>query len=195
MRALEKTDDNATFRSLDLPAEIRNIIYKLHFLDFADIHAAHTQPPVTLSSKVLLAEALPLFYGLVTFVLTTENRTDPDDWFRNELNLSHNTYSLLKMPDNDLSRIKNLRLTWEEVYRVPTQLVRIEYLTVDLTHRDVMGKALNISSTSSWHHGQKYKHVEDLLRASLNDFSYWKEDFALSLEHIKSIRAIVPRHY
>ena len=61
-RALEKADDLATFpRFLDLPAEIRNIIYELHFHDFDPFRGQHAQPPLTLASKQLRSEALPLF--------------------------------------------------------------------------------------------------------------------------------------
>lgn len=44
-RALEKADDNATFRFLDLPAEFRNMIYEFYISDLPDIRGLHKRPP------------------------------------------------------------------------------------------------------------------------------------------------------
>lgn len=71
IRALEKADDLATFpRFFDLPPEIRNVIYELHFNDFDTFTEKHAQPPLTLASRQLRLEALPLFYDCVTFGLS-----------------------------------------------------------------------------------------------------------------------------
>lgn len=72
-RALERADDLATFpRFFDLPAEIRNVIYELHFDDFEPFEEKFVQPPLTLASRQLRSEALPLFYDCATFGLTAD---------------------------------------------------------------------------------------------------------------------------
>lgn len=69
-RALETADDLATFpRFLDLPAELRNAVYELHFHGFDSFSGQYVQPPLTLSSRQLRSETLPLFYDCATFDL------------------------------------------------------------------------------------------------------------------------------
>ena len=70
-RALETADDLATFpRFLDLPAELRNAIYELHFHGFDSFNGEHVQPPLTMASRQLRSETLPLFYDCATFHLS-----------------------------------------------------------------------------------------------------------------------------
>lgn len=69
-RALETADDLATFpRFLDLPAELRNAIYELHFHGFDSSSGENVQPPLTMASRQLRSETLPLFYDCATFDL------------------------------------------------------------------------------------------------------------------------------
>lgn len=67
-KALEKADDQATFpKFFALPAELRNTIYELHARSLGDVPGVHQQPPLTVASKQLRHEALPLFYERATF--------------------------------------------------------------------------------------------------------------------------------
>lgn len=74
---LEQADDETTFsRFSDLPPEIRQIIYNLHF-KFLDTCTSTNkyQPPITLASRGIRHESLPLFYECCEFsVLTSGNR-------------------------------------------------------------------------------------------------------------------------
>lgn len=73
-RALETADDLATFpRFLDLPAELRNAIYELHFHGFDSFSGEHVQPPLTMASRQLRSETLPLFYDCATFELRAKS--------------------------------------------------------------------------------------------------------------------------
>ena len=51
-----------------------------------------------------------------------------------------------------------------------------EYLSVHLTHRNTVGKAVNITGSVLKSRG---KHVDDSLRASIRDFGCWENDFGL----------------
>ena len=70
---LEMADEEATFdRFLDLPPEIRQIIYHLHF-KFLDTWtpAPKYQPPITLASRGIRHESLPHFYESCEFSIRT----------------------------------------------------------------------------------------------------------------------------
>jgi len=114
-RALENADDLATFpRFLDLPAEIRNIIYELHFYDFDPFRGQHAQPPLTLASRQLRLEALPLFYDCATFGLFA---TSHHPRKRGVIQPGHqyialNSSDFTSMPAADFTRIKKFDLRW-----------------------------------------------------------------------------------
>ena len=70
---LEQADDGTTFsRFSDLPPEIRQIIYNLYF-KFIDTCTSTNkyQPPVTLASRGIRHESLPLFYESCMFSVFT----------------------------------------------------------------------------------------------------------------------------
>ena len=70
---LEREDENATFdRFLDLPAELRNHVYSLHF-GTLEIKSPSIPPPITSVSRQLRQESLALFFSTCTptFVFPT----------------------------------------------------------------------------------------------------------------------------
>jgi hypothetical protein len=95
---LQQADDAAVFdRFLQLAPELRTIVYQIYYGDFARLPTMPHQPPLTLVSKDIHAEALPIFYTNCTFFLrlhenlwehalartplattTHNNRNDPD---------------------------------------------------------------------------------------------------------------------
>jgi hypothetical protein len=71
---LERADDDATFRLMDLPPELRNIIFLHYFRSFlapysrySHLTAIKSQPPITRVSRALRQESLPLFYSCWEF--------------------------------------------------------------------------------------------------------------------------------
>ncbi|KAK5171386.1 uncharacterized protein LTR77_004530 [Saxophila tyrrhenica] len=69
-QALVTADDNPTFdRFLDLPPELRMMIYTFHFADYPRPMHAPEQPPVTRVSSLIRKEALPIFYFTLPFQL------------------------------------------------------------------------------------------------------------------------------
>lgn len=188
-RALEKADDNATFRFLDLPAEIRNMIYEVYFLDLPDLSSAHVQPPLTLVSRVLRTEALPVFYGSATFIFTILSDTDVENCASHWTGFSAGAHKMMQIPAANLSQIKNFKLTWQEVGDFWTRYRWTEYLAVHLTHRNSVGKAV---SATGWVLEYRGKHLSDSLRTTVCDFGYWKDDFALQWKNIAALAAAVP---
>ncbi|KAK4496620.1 hypothetical protein PRZ48_012600 [Zasmidium cellare] len=67
---LEKADESQTFdRFLDLPPELRERIYGMYMAEFPRTLTFPTQPPLTLTSRLLRKEALPLFFKETAFNL------------------------------------------------------------------------------------------------------------------------------
>ena len=71
---LEQADDENTFeRFSDLPPELRQIIYSLYFKSLDDSRSWPSdkyQPPLTLTSRNIRQESLPLFYECCDFKVT-----------------------------------------------------------------------------------------------------------------------------
>jgi hypothetical protein len=66
---LESADRDQTFnRLLDLPAELRVLIYTFYFSSFGVLDAP-AQPPLAKASRLLRKEALPVFYSTCRFKL------------------------------------------------------------------------------------------------------------------------------
>lgn len=68
IKLLTDEDDDPKFhRFRELPAELRNRIYDLHFADLHQPIRAPVQPPITMVSSMIRSEALGLFYHNCTF--------------------------------------------------------------------------------------------------------------------------------
>lgn len=129
-RSLEKADDLATFRRFfELPAEIRNIIYELHFHEFDPFKDQFVQPPLTLASRQLRSEALPVFYDCATFDLSAGSLLPPR---RRGVVQPEPPYIQLydscffHMPATNFECFKKFNLRWTKFQRVQVQVdVRI----------------------------------------------------------------------
>lgn len=72
---LEEEDEDATFSQfLDLPPELRNRVYSIHFESFANL-ALPTTPPITRVSQQLRQETLLLFYQSCTAIVNISGAT------------------------------------------------------------------------------------------------------------------------
>ena len=180
-RALEKADDNATFRLLELPPEIRNLIYELHFSDLGEISTSYAQPPLALASRQLRAEALPLFLGSATFVCTIDNTLLFDMYFSGN-HFMECTSKLLSMPSASLSQIRNFKLTWKESIWCTRGSRLSERMAVHFTQHSTTGKAFEITISYE-------PELDEALRAIVRDSGYWEDDFKLQLELIEALRA------
>ena len=83
---LEQADDDATFdRFSDLPPELRQQIYKQYFASFNNSPRGASepggQPPITLVSKQIRLEALPLFYSCYRFRFSPIGRSTANLWY------------------------------------------------------------------------------------------------------------------
>ena len=70
MEILEKADENFRFEKLlDLPAELRVVIYGFYFESLPQLDEP-TQPPLAKVSRLIRQESLPIFFGTCTFILS-----------------------------------------------------------------------------------------------------------------------------
>ena len=77
-KKLMEDDMDPSFRGfLDLPPEIRTIIYDLYMSDFATESLQYPcQPPLTRASQLLRKETLPLFFSTCTLCIDTKVEND-----------------------------------------------------------------------------------------------------------------------
>jgi hypothetical protein len=79
---LEQADDENAFEHFsELPPELRQIIYSLHFESFVESESRSGlkyQPPITLASRNIRQESLPLFYECCDFKVQTRRPTRMD---------------------------------------------------------------------------------------------------------------------
>jgi len=93
IRALEKADDVQTFeKMLDLPPELRVLIFEIYFEDLREelatqqeIPFRHAQPPITMVSRLFRQESLGLFYDVSNFVLRYSHDKGVGAWPRLEV--------------------------------------------------------------------------------------------------------------
>jgi hypothetical protein len=75
IKLLEEEDTRATFkRFAELPPELREHIYKLHFATYPVLETP-VEPPITKASRLVRQEALPVFYQICRFHIEFEPYT------------------------------------------------------------------------------------------------------------------------
>ena len=113
---LEKADSEATFdRFTELPPEIRQIIFQYYFESLPSSERAlrKYQPPITMVSRLIRAESLPLFYDCCGRL---EVLSDGPVTVPYKLNPSFTTKRFLQCtPIHLLARIKSLELCFENL--------------------------------------------------------------------------------
>jgi hypothetical protein len=74
---LKQADDTAVFHKFsDLAPELRTNVYRKYCQGLPELPVLPHQPPLTLASKLLCEEALPIFYEQCTFVLRFHENTE-----------------------------------------------------------------------------------------------------------------------
>jgi len=70
LRALNDADDSPEFGNfVQLPTEVRAIVYQRYLAEIREDLVAPEQPPLSLTNSLIRREVLPLFYRTCTFVL------------------------------------------------------------------------------------------------------------------------------
>lgn len=180
-RSLRQADDNATFpRFLDLSAELRIKIYELHFSDYDEITTRHRQPPLTLV-PCIRAEALPYFYGSVTFSWDLVLKTS---WSNFGHHFEGDSLRLLGMPAANLAQVKNFKLNWVHQCR------RRDWSTVSFSAH--VSQRNNVTKTFAVEMEREEDDPlpaleEDTVRTWLDKMGYW--DVAWNLQQ-RDLRAI-----
>ncbi|PPJ51341.1 hypothetical protein CBER1_08616 [Cercospora berteroae] len=96
--ALETADANPSFdHFLDLPPELRVLIYGFYMSSFDSTLQSPTQPPLTKVSRLIRQESLPIFYNTCTFglALVVQHKNLP-------LGVTDSGWQLVWHPDTDL---------------------------------------------------------------------------------------------
>ena len=124
---LEQADDGTTFsRFSDLPPEIRQIIYNLYF-KFIDTCGSRQkyQPPITLASRGIRHESLPLFYECCEFSVHTSGDSHAQQSFNMALHTRARAFVEATSAQN-FAHIRMMRICFNDL---------MIYLQMDLTNK------------------------------------------------------------
>lgn len=75
IQILQDGDEQATFRFLDLPPELRVQVYNFYFRSFEHL-TEPVQPPISKVCRLLRQEALPVFYKACIFVFDLKHEVE-----------------------------------------------------------------------------------------------------------------------
>ncbi|KAM0715352.1 hypothetical protein Q7P37_008850 [Cladosporium fusiforme] len=167
--ALQRADDEALFpKFLALPAEIRNAIYELHVRSFGDVPAVHRQPPVTMASRQLRSESLPLFYECATFTFICEYQ--PDE----QVSTIHFNYyeetkttNMKKMPQANLDLIKRLKFCFYNIVGLSWCDILLDYSTNLQLQQRISVSDTSPGRFSNHRHESQLVHLESNLRKTI----------------------------
>lgn len=113
---LEQADEGTTFsRFSDLPPEIRRIIYDLHF-QFLDPRSRtyKYQPPITLASRGIRCESLPLFYERCEFLIRTSTNQHAQRIFNIALQAEGRAF-IRATSAQDFAHIRRMRIDFYDL--------------------------------------------------------------------------------
>jgi hypothetical protein len=185
---LEHADDDveATFpRFMELPAELRNRIYELHFQDYDEISTEHDLPPITEVARIG-TEALPLFYKCVAFTWDLSLDTN---FIIYEHSFTGDSYNLTKIPEVDLAQIKNFKLHWTSVShdaRGSTHR-RVEF-SAEISQVNNVKKMATVFSKRVERGSQE---IENAIKSVLREIGYWDVTWKLQRQHLIAFRDAV----
>lgn len=184
-RILEDADDevDATFpRFMELPPELRNMIYELHFRDYDEISTEYCPPPITEVSRIG-AESLPLFYKNVSFTWDLSLDTNFCIYAHTFTGDSH---SLTRMPAADLARIKNLKLHWTRVSHGARGLTnRYVDFSVEISQLNNVKK---IATDMDKRVEPESQQIEDVIHLVLREIGYRGVAWKLRRHHLHAFR-------
>lgn len=172
-RRLEKADDDSTFpRFLELPPEIRNLIYECHFAAYEAINHKHYQPPITLASRQMRGESLPLFYKCATFEwhFTAYNRHGRDPRF------TPASRGLTMMPAAKLCQIKRFKVVWNLRYGFQ----RFTLLEIEFYEQNGMKVTPIVPNP---HDDAKVAVLEKIVDCTTQDIGCFNKNWKLQYDH------------
>ena len=182
---LENADDDveATFpRFMELPAELRNRIYELHFCDYDEIDTEYDQPPIT----QVCAESLPVFYKCVTFTWDLSFNTD---FCIYEHDFMGDSYNLTKIPAADLAQIKNFKLHWTHVnYVARGDRQRSVDFLVEISQVNNVKK---IDTFFGRRVESESQDIKDAVQLLLDEIGYEDVSWKLQRHHLIAFRNVV----
>jgi hypothetical protein len=187
-RTLEHADDkvDATFpRFMELPAELRNSIYELHFRDYDEISTEHDLPPITQVDQIG-EESLPLFYKCVTFTWDLSLDTN---FCIYEHTFTGDSYNLMNIPADDLAQIKNFKLHWTEVSRGAGGFTnrRVKF-SAEISQLNNVKKMAMVIGIGVEPESQK---VKDAMTLVLREIGYWDVNWKLERDHLIALQDAV----
>jgi hypothetical protein len=128
---LEQADDDATFdRFTDLPPEIRQIIYQ-YYLDSSVASAGSKykyQPPLTMTSRMIRRETLPLFFDCWDIEITSAGHLTAPYKFHP---CTRTARLLQSTTTQNLARVKSIQLWFDDLKAGAT---------IDLRNQDPISK-------------------------------------------------------
>ena len=141
---LENADNQVKFtKFLELPAELREVVYENYFENLGHLPLLPRQPPLLLAARQLRNEAMPKYFSHLTFKLgfVTNLRT-PDIMFpspsRSQWYLRTTTHKdtdamLKRISEQEFANIKHLKIqVWKRELDIGDTIVPFATWTVDL---------------------------------------------------------------
>lgn len=162
--ALQAADDTAVFdKFLDLPPELRTIVYQKYHESHPPLEAMPHEPPLTLASKLLRYESLPFFYSESTFVLRLRENGNEEYLDNAPLQVSvHDTAD-----DPDYLTSSNLSAC---------NLSRVCRFELHLKHRNTLPGRRNAFTSGLWEidlSGRSGPVLRDTMLLDWRDEPYW----------------------
>ena len=183
---LRTADDEATFpHFMELPAELRNRVYELHFRDYDEISTRHQQPPITKVPQIR-AEALPLFYRCMTF---TWDLSFNEDYCIYRHLFTGDSHTLTKMSAAKLAQIRNFKLHWTRNSRgAGGDTNRRVNFSEEVSQGNTTKKMAKLV-------GKRFtplpQEVIDVMQMLLRDIGYWDITWKLQHHHLIAFRDAV----
>lgn len=121
VEALLRADDNPNFpRFLELPAEVRTMIYEFYCAGFADEPLIlPTYPPLARTSNLLKKELLPVFFSSCNFGIGLVAENFDSDETRHILRMQRETtLSFRSLKPEHLASIQTLEVSFDSHFRM-----------------------------------------------------------------------------
>jgi len=156
------------FRFLDLPAELRNMVYDLITVDNDRPISARTQPMIAATNRQLRKESLAVYYGGNSFLLHTQlvsrNDTPRPPFLR--------TQSIVPTDDYVVWANRANRFSILMLYR---DLLRTLVYDIDVTVVDALGVTADMEFRISIHQNLNAKEHPVVVEVTRLAFIAWKQ--------------------